>query len=66
MSKWDGILINGNRFEDEYNYFKFEWDRRHPHSIQDGLLCINCLHSNCSHCGDLKYPIGELFVGIGE
>jgi hypothetical protein len=30
------------------------------------IPCWDCLHSDCSHCGDEKYPAGEVFVGINE
>lgn len=66
MSKWDSIFIDGKRFEDNYQPEKFEWDRRHPHAVSEGLHCVNCLHADCSQCGSLQYPAQEVFVGITE
>ena len=66
MSKLNGIFIDGNKVEDIISSWRLEWDRLHPHTVTEYSHCVNCLHADCSHCGDLKYPTWEQFVGIGE
>ena len=65
MSKWDGILIDGKRFEDNYQPDKFEWDRRYPHPDREDSPCWDCLHSDCQEC-HRAYPMKEVFVGITD